>query len=269
MKRIGLIAGNLDLPVIWARAAQNEGYKIICTTVTRDARVHRLKEYCERVYTYPKGDIDSLIQTFKEEGITQAVMVGKVPKEMIFRPDSFDERGRSLLSTLSGFSNDQILQAVVKVFQEEGIHIKKQTSFIQSLVPKKGPLTQEPNEDLLLDMAFGFRMAKALGDLDIGQTVVVKDRTVVAVEALEGTDATIRRGGSLVEDGVVAKMAKPNQDMRFDIPIVGLDTLRAMEESKMQALVLEAGHSAILNKERFLERAREQGRIIYAMEDDT
>lgn len=267
-QKIGLLAGHLELPVIWAREASQRGYRIVCLTISQKTKVEELRPYCERVYSIPLGQLQRIVDTLKEEKIKDVVMVGMLPKEEIYG-SSYDKRLKELFLSLPNLTTEVIFGALAKEFQREGLSLLEQTSFIQHLLAKKGVLTKnQPDSAMLRDMEFGYRMAKGIGALDIGQSVVVKDGVVLAAEAIEGTDAAIQRGGSFVFGAVVAKVSKPKQSMRFDIPIVGPMTLKTMKEKEISGLVLEAGKLLILEYDQFLEEANELGIVVYAMEGD-
>lgn len=268
VERIGLLAGHLELPVIWAKEATKKKYSIVCLTISQETEVERLRPFCEKIYSIPLGQLQEVMDTLKEERITEVVMVGMVPKEEIYGT-SYDTRLKKLMVQLPDLTTDVLLKALALEFQREGISLREQTSFIQHLLAKKGALTRRhPDAAMLRDMEFGYSMAKGIGALDIGQSVVVKDGTVLAAEAIEGTDRAIQRGGSFVKGAIVAKVSKPNQDMCFDIPIVGPLTLNSMEKMHISGLVLEAGKCLILEYDKFLDEADKKGIVIYAMEGD-
>jgi len=266
MKTIGLIAGIGRLPVEFARAARGMGFTVVAVGVVPavDPDLAGAANCYEQI---PVGELDRVIQYLKGAGAAEVTMLGKVTKEVLFsgavRPDA---RALKLLSSLPNQKDDTILLALVREFMSEGMGILDQTALIRQLMPAPGVLTKrQPTEAEEGDMTFGFQMAKAIGGLDIGQTVVVKNRAVMAVEAIEGTDACIRRGGELGRGGVtVAKVAKPNQDMRFDVPAVGLDTLQTMIAAGAAALVLEANKTLLVDKENVIRLADENGITIVA-----
>jgi len=195
-------------------------------------------------------------------------MLGKVTKELMFTGTvQLDTRIQKLLATLTDNSDDTIMLAFVRELKAEGFSILDQTALIRNLMPLPGVLSlRQPTIEESTDMEFGFKMAKAIGGLDIGQTVVVKKCAVMAIEAIEGTDVCIRRGGELGRGGVtVAKVAKPNQDLRFDVPTVGLSTIKAMVEAGATSLVIEAGKTLIVDREKVLNMANEHKITIVAM----
>jgi hypothetical protein len=189
-------------------------------------------------------------------------MVGKVPKSLLYKSKIIpDLRATKLLLSLKDRSNDSILQAVAKELEKEGIHLLTITSLSSSLLTPEEILTRDkPSKDEWKDIVFGWKIAKEMGRLDIGQTVIVKNQAVMAVEAIEGTDEAIKRGGNLAGEGaVIVKVSKPNQDMRFDVPTVGPYTLNVMREVKARVLAVEAKKSILLNKDRLIEESDKAG----------
>ncbi|SDE98876.1 LpxI family protein [Sporolituus thermophilus] len=267
MKPIGLLAGVGRLPVEFARAARGMGFSVIAVAVTGGVD-DELAAAAHKLYTISIGEVDKIIRTLKAEGVGEVTMLGKVTKELMFSGAvSLDERARRVLAGLKDNSDDTIMHAFVRELAAEGIGVLDQTAFIRSLMPAPGTLTKrQPTPAERADMEFGYAMARQIGGLDIGQTVVVKNKAVMAVEAIEGTDACIRRGGALGRGGVtVAKVAKPNQDMRFDVPAVGVGTLEAMIEAGATALVIEAGKTLVVDRERVVALADQHNITIVAM----
>jgi len=268
MARIGLLAGNGNLPVKFTYAAVAQGNEVIAITLTPEAEVDKLKDIATKVYQISAGQLDEIINTLKNEGISEIIMLGKVTKELLYQGIELDQRFMFLLSNLKEKNDDSIMLAVVKELESAGIKISNQTKYIVELLPSEGLLTEsEPDVETLADMEYGFRMAKEIGRLDIGQTVIVKDKAIMAVEAIEGTDQAILRGGQLGRGGVVvAKVSKPQQDFRFDIPAVGLDTMDKLIEIKAKGLVIEAKKTFIVNQEEFIQKADKAGIAVMAME---
>ncbi|MBP2627230.1 MAG: hypothetical protein H6Q68_1941 [Firmicutes bacterium] len=267
MKTIGLLAGVGGLPVQFARAARGMGFTVIAIGVVPGVDPE-LNNISNKTYHISVGQLEQILTTLKNEGVTEVTMLGKVTKELMFTGTvQLDNRIQKLLSSLTDNSDDTIMLAFVREFVAEGFSILDQTALIKSLMPMPGVLTsRKPTIDEQADMDFGFKMAKEMGGLDIGQTVVVKKCAVMAVEAIEGTDACIRRGGELGRSGVtVAKVAKPNQDLRFDVPTVGLSTLETMCAAGATALVIEAGKTLIVDREKVLSLANDNNITIVAM----
>ena len=270
MKKIGLIAGVGRLPVEFARAARGMGVHVIGVGVLPEVD----PELAQVTHTYENINIaklDRIFKVFKREKVTEITLLGKITKELVYAHRELpDLRVLKIFSRIKNFSDDTLTLALVEELAAEGITVLDQTELLRPLMPAAGVLTnRKPTEAELADMRFGLDMAKKIGGLDIGQTVVVKNRAIMAVEAIEGTDACIRRGGQLGRGGVtVAKSAKPKQDMRFDVPGVGPDTLDSMIEAGAVALVIEAGKTLVVDRETMVAKADQHGITIVAMAGD-
>ena len=267
MKTIGLLAGVGGLPSQFARAARGMGFTVIAVGLVPgvDPELHNI---ANKTYDISVGQLDQILTTLKNEGVTEVTMLGKVTKELMFTGTvALDDRIKKLLASLTDHNDDTIMLAFVRELVTEGFGILDQTALIKSLMPMPGVLTKrEPTADERADMDYGFQMAKEMGRLDIGQTVVVKQCAVMAIEAIEGTDACIRRGGELGRGGItVAKGAKPNQDMRFDVPTVGLSTLESICNAGGTALAIEAGKTLIVDREKVVSMANDHDITIVAM----
>lgn len=260
-KKLGLIAGMGELPIAVACEAKSQGYTVFAIALEPLAD-RTLPSYVDEIKWVNVGKLGTLINSLKKSGIKEAVMAGKVSKTLLYKSKiTPDLRAVKLLFTLKDRRDDSILLAIAKELADEGIELLDITLFSTGLLMPEGVLTKnKPSNDERKDIEFGWKMAKEIGRLDIGQTVVVKNRAVMAVEAIEGTDEAIKRGGKLAGEGaVVVKVSKPNQDMRFDVPAVGLQTLSAMQEVKARVLCVEAKKSLILNKDKLLEEAKIAG----------
>ncbi|MBI4824108.1 MAG: UDP-2,3-diacylglucosamine diphosphatase LpxI [Nitrospirae bacterium] len=261
LKVLGLISGMGELPKAIALDAKAKGYTVVAIALTPISNVP-LAGYVDVLKEVNVGRLGEIIRTLKKHNVTQAVMAGKVPKSLLYlsriRPDL---RAAKLLFSLKDRKDDSILIAVARELEKDGIRLLSITDFCASLMTPEGILTKKhPTEKEWNDIRFGFDIAKEIGRLDIGQTVVVKDRAVMAVEAIEGTDEAIRRGGKLAGKGaVVVKVSKPYQDMRFDVPTVGINTLEVMIGVKASVLAVEAGKSILLEREDFLKSANKAG----------
>lgn len=267
MEKIGLLAGVGRLPVALSQAARDAGLDVYAVALT-DAVEEDLAGCVSVLEQISIGKLDEIIKFLKEHGITKVTMIGKVTKEMMFSGAAVaDARMKKLLALLPDRSDDTLMYAFVKELAGEGIQAFDQTALIRSLLAPPGVMTKrQPTAGERADMEYGFKMAKAIGGLDIGQTVVVKDLAVMAVEAIEGTDACILRGASLGRGGVtVAKVAKPKQDVRFDMPAVGVKTLESMISAGAKALAMEAGKTLLIEKDRVVKMADENGITIVAM----
>ena len=268
METLGLLAGIGHLPVDVAQSAKKLGYKVVAIAVVADTDPE-LPENVDVFYTINVGKVGKILQTLKQHGVKNVTMIGKVTKEVLYKngvvvPDLTTVR---VLASLPDRKDDTIMNAIVKLIEGVGMHVMDQTVLIQPLLPEPGILTRrKPTEQEWKDMQFGFRMAKELGRLDVGQTVVVKNRAVMALEAIEGTDACILRGGFLGKGGViVAKTAKPVQDNRFDMPSVGTTTLTSMIHAGATGIVIEAGRTLLVDRKRTLAMAEEKGITIVSL----
>ena len=270
MRKIGLIAGVGRLPVEFARAASGMGVQVIGVGVLPEVD----PELAQVVHVYEQINIaklDRIFKVFKREKVSEVTLLGKITKELVYAHRELpDLRVLKIFSRIKNFSDDTITLALVEDFASEGIAVLDQTELLRPLMPTAGVLTaRRPTEAELADMKFGLVMAKNIGGLDIGQTVVVKNRAVMAVEAIEGTDACIRRGGQLGRGGVtVAKAAKPKQDKRFDVPGVGPDTIASMAAAGAVALVIEAEQTLVVDRALMVEQANRHGMTIVAMSGD-
>ena len=270
MKKIGLIAGVGRLPVEFARAARGMGVHVIGIGVLPEVD----PELAQVTHSYEYINIaklDRIFKLLKREKVTEITLLGKINKELVYAHKELpDLRVLKIFSRLKNFSDDTLTLALVDELAAEGISVLDQTELLRPLMPQPGVLSKrQQTEAELADMRFGLNMAKKIGGLDIGQTVVVKNRAIMAVEAIEGTDACIRRGGQLGRGGVtVAKSAKPQQDMRFDVPGVGPDTIDSMILAGAVALVIEAGRTLVVDREKMLEKADQQAITIVAMPGD-
>ena len=270
MKKIGLIAGVGRLPVEFARAARGMGVHVIGIGVLPEVD----PELAQVTHSYEYINIaklDRIFKLLKREKVTEITLLGKINKELVYAHKELpDLRVLKIFSRLKNFSDDTLTLALVDELASEGISVLDQTELLRPLMPPPGVLSKrQPTEAELADMRFGLNMAKKIGGLDIGQTVVVKNRAIMAVEAIEGTDACIRRGGQLGRGGVtVAKSAKPKQDLRFDVPGVGPDTVDSMIAAGATALVIEAGRTLLVDRELTVEKANQHGISIVAMSGD-
>jgi hypothetical protein len=270
MKKIGLIAGVGRLPVEFARAARGMGVHVIGIGVLPEvdpelAQVTHSFEYINI------AKLDRIFKVLKREQVTEITLLGKINKELIYAHRELpDFRVLKIFTRLKNYSDDTLTLALVEELAAEGIAVLDQTELLRPLMPQPGVLSRRaPTESELADMRFGLKMARQIGGLDIGQTVVVKNQAIMAVEAIEGTDACIRRGGQLGRGGVtVAKSAKPQQDMRFDVPGIGPDTIDSMVDAGAVALVIEAGRTLVVDRDKMVAKADQNGICIVAMSGD-
>jgi DUF1009 family protein len=256
-ERIGLIAGNGRFPIIFADNARKLGYHV--SAVAHEGETEpELAGHVDRIHWIKIGQLNKLIKAFKEDGVHQAVMLGGIKKTHVFTTVRPDFRTLALATRLALLKDDDILREFAKELEREGIAICESTFGLEGILVEEGTLTaRAPSEKEWEDIRYGWEVAHDIGRLDIGQCVVIKDRVVVAVEAVEGTDGAIKRGGDLAKEGaVVVKRSKPQQDLRFDLPAVGPRTIEVMASVKASVLAIEAGRTVLLDREIMLKKAR-------------
>jgi DUF1009 family protein len=256
-ERIGLIAGNGRFPIIFADNARKLGYHV--SAVAHEGETEpELADHVDRIHWIKIGQLNKLIKAFKEDKVHQAVMLGGIKKTHVFTTVRPDFRTLAMATRLALWKDDDILREFAKELEREGIVICESTFGLEGILVEEGTLTSRaPSEKEWEDIRYGWEVAHDIGRLDIGQCVVIKDRVVVAVEAVEGTDGAIKRGGDLAKEGaVVVKRSKPQQDMRFDLPAVGPRTIEVMASVKASVLAIEAGRTILLDREIMLEKAR-------------
>ncbi|MFP3867413.1 MAG: LpxI family protein [Desulfobacteraceae bacterium] len=257
-EKIGLIAGRSQFPLLFAQAARKKGLEVIAVGHygETDPALAHLVSRLEWVYV---GQLGRIIRCFQAAGVRQAVMAGGISKGRLFSQLRPDWRAINLIRRVGRARDDGVLRAVAEELESAGITIVPSTLFLGELLAPAGLLSRrQPTPEELQDVDYGFQIAKEIGKLDIGQCVVVRRQAVVALEAIEGTDETIRRGGRLAgEKAVVVKVSKPGQDLRFDVPAVGLDTIKVMIEVKAAVLAVEAGQTLIFDREAMLAAANQ------------
>lgn len=267
MEKVGLIAGNGAFPIAFARAAKQKGVQVIAVAHEGET-LPELAECVDGIFWVKVGQLGKLISVFKEQGVRDVIMAGGIKKTHLFSGAMPDLRGLAFLAKMIHKKDDSILRAVAAELESEGITVRESTLYLDNLLPAPGVLTKrKPSSDEQKDIEFGWQMAKEIGKLDIGQTVLVKDQAVLAVEAIEGTDEAIRRGGRLCRQGaVVVKVCKPQQDLRFDLPAIGTQTISTMEEVKASCLAIEAGKTIIIDREAVVSQADRAGIAIVVRE---
>jgi DUF1009 family protein len=268
-KRIGLIAGSGRFPLIFARKAAQKGYRVYAVGY-HDETDPELSDHVVAVETIYLGQIKRLLQFFKKNRISEVVMAGAVSKVGAITKIRPDIKAISLIAGMrKDTHDDRILRAFAGMLEKEGINVRASTFLLPELLAPAGIWTRrKPKKDEVSDMMLGFTIARAIGNLDIGQCVVVGNGTVLAVEAIDGTDSTILRGGRLsCKDAVAAKVCKPIQDFRFDVPAVGAQTIRTMYEAGVKILVLEADRSMVFDREEMIALADRWGMTIAAVND--
>jgi len=267
--KLGLIAGNGRFPFLVLEAARGQGYEVVVAAIKEETFPEIESQGAAAVYWLSLGELSKLIHTFHQEGVTRAVMAGQVKHKQIFSSIRPDWRLAKLLLSLTTRNTDSLLGAVAKVLADEGIALENSTGLLEPLLVKPGVLTKRaPSEQECKNIAYGREVARALGQYDIGQTVVIAESACIAVEAMEGTDATIERAARIMTslDRVastldrsltVVKIAKPKQDMRFDVPVVGVKTIEVMRSAGATCLALDAGKCLLMDGEAVFAAADE------------
>ncbi|MBI4430451.1 MAG: UDP-2,3-diacylglucosamine diphosphatase LpxI [Candidatus Omnitrophica bacterium] len=270
MQRLGIIAGRGIFPYLVAEEARASGCEVYTAALSGEASKD-IEKVSDKVLWVKLGELGKLVRFFQKEIVHEAIMAGQVRKPKLFsgnvRPD-LEMVG--VLSKLKNWKDETLLSAVADYLERKGIRIIDSTTYLSTAVPREGVLTKrEPNKKEWEDIAFGFQMARQVSGLDIGQTVVVKKRCVVAVESIEGTDEAIRRGGHLAgKNAVVVKVARPKQDMRFDVPAIGLETIRTAVESGIGAIAVEAGRTILFDGDHAVKLADQNKLVLVAASEN-
>ena len=274
-EKLGLIAGNGRFPLLVLDAARARGEQVIVAALKEETFPEVEQHGAAAVHWMSLGELGKLIDTFKSEGITRAMMAGQVKHKQIFSSIRPDWRMAKLLFSLRARNTDALIGAVARVLADEGITLLDSTAYLEPLLARPGVLTRRaPTPEEQRDIAYGRQVARHLAQYDIGQTVVVAETACVAVEAMEGTDATIQRAGeimaslegtsTLARSLTVVKVAKPNQDMRFDVPVIGTNTIEIMRGARATCLALDAGKCLLLDGEAILRAGNDAGITIVA-----
>ena len=261
VQRYGLIAGNGQFPLLVLEAARSRGIEMVVAAIREEASPE-LELRAARLHWLGLGELSRLISVFKQEGVSRALMAGQVKHTQLFSSIRPDWKLLQLLMSLKEKNTDALIGGVAKVLLQEGIVLEDSTLFLEPLLAGEGVLTlRGPTPEEQRNLEYGRKVARELARWDIGQTVVVVDGACVAVEAMEGTDAVIRRAAELAggKPLSVVKVAKPNQDMRFDVPVVGLPTIAVMKECGATAMSLDAGKTLLFDREEMIVRADEAG----------
>lgn len=276
-QRLGLIAGNGSFPLLLLEAARAQGVEVIVAAIKEETSPLIEQRGAARVYWMSLGELGKLIDAFKSEGVHTAVMAGQVKHKQIFSAIRPDWRLAKLLFSLGTRNTDSLIGAVAKVLEDEGIHLISSTSYLEPLLARPGVLTRRaPTEAEQRNVVYGRQVARSLAQYDIGQTVVIAEAACVAVEAMEGTDAAVLRAGEIMRSSethspgdagastalsralTVVKVAKPNQDMRFDVPVIGLKTIETMARAGATCLAVDAGKCLFLDGDRLIHAADEK-----------
>lgn len=266
-KKIVLISGSGKFPFLFAQAAKEKGFYVLSVAIKSNTDA-RLSRYVDAIKWFKISEFRKIFEFLRSEAITNVAMAGQIRPGTLFDKRIFqDEELRKLIVDLKDRRADSIFGAIAQKLEENGLKVLDSTLFLEKYLPQKGVLTlKEPPQRVWDDVNFGFQMAKEIARLDIGQTVVVKNKSVVAVEAFEGTDATIRRAGYIVPQGcVVVKVSKPKQDKRFDIPVVGLNTIKNLIKIRAKCLAFEAGRTLLIDQEKCIKLAERNDIIIAAV----
>lgn len=262
----GLIAGNGQLPVQLAKNAKENGFEVVAISLSSDNR-NELKKYCSKVYDFAPGEVLKIKQALLDEQIKQLTFIGKVSKSLVVKRPRFDSLAVEFLKQAKRLNDDAIMLFLVDELAKIGITVLDQTIFIKNLMVPRGVLGKiQPTEALVSDVEYGYKIAKEMGELDIGQSVVIKDRMIMAIEAIEGTDKCIKRGCKLgKKDSVIVKVAKPKQDKRFDIPAFGLNTLKTMKKYNAKLIAVEANETILVDQKKTIDYADKNNIIVMAI----
>lgn len=258
-KKLGLIAGNGKFPIVFAQKAKAQGYRVVAAGIKGDTSFF-LRPFVDNLSMFDVGQLGDLFGYFQAEGVSRAIMAGQVNPENLFDPNvQFDAEFTDLFEAIKDRKADTIFAAVADKLKEKGVELLDSTFLLKDDLAPKGTLTRRgPTVTELEDIEFGRTIAKMMGGIDVGQTVVVKEKAIVAIEAMEGTDQTILRGGKIARTGaVVVKMSKPNQDLRFDVPVIGPRTLKNAIKSRVSCLAIESGKTIIIEKDKCLRMANQ------------
>jgi len=267
MPRIGLIAGNRKFPIIFACEAKKRGYSVVAIAINGETHPG-LSNLVEKIYWLSLAEFSKLFEIFQNEKITEVAMAGQISPQKLFRPEVRDNPElRIFLDSLKDKRADTIFRAIAGRLEERGIRVLDSTFLLNDFMPHKGILTHsQPGFSQWEDIYLGLDIAKAIAYLDIGQTVAIKDKAIVAVEALEGTDNLIRRAGKITQGGaIVIKVSKPHQDKRFDVPVIGLNTIKNLIRSRSAGLAIEADKTLFIDKVQALKLADKKGLFVVAV----
>ncbi len=266
--RIGLIAGGGQFPLIFSKKAKEKGFSVFAAAYLGEADAS-LKDCVTAIEWMHLGQLNRLIRFLKKNSVRQAVMIGSVKKTRMFKDIRPDIKAISLITRLKNSHDDNILRAFSDLLAKEGIIIRPSTFLLPELIASEGCWTRrKPTRVERRDVGLGWKVAKEIGRLDIGQCVVVGGGSVLAVEAIDGTDSTIQRGGALGNgEAIVVKVSKPNQDQRFDMPATGAQTVQTMIESNSRVLAIEAGKAVVFDKEEMIRLADQHNISVVAIDD--
>ena len=264
--KFGLIAGNGKFPFMVVEGARQAGARMVVAAI-REETDPSIEQLADRVEWVGIGQLGRMIRFFKDEGVEKAIMAGQVKHVQIFSRAVPDARMLKVLLRLPRRNTDSLIGAIATELQSEGIELINSTYFLQQHLPQTGTLTRrQPDKNEREDIEYGLEIAREIARLDLGQTIVVRAKACVAIEAMEGTDETIRRAGQLVKKRLtVVKIAKPNQDMRFDVPVVGVPTIETMLEAGATCLCMTAGKTLMFDREEMIRLANDRKIAIVAV----
>lgn len=266
--KIGLIAGEGELPIKVASSAKAKGFSL--TTIVLSKYLKKtLSPYSDKIHHLGIGESKKILNTLKSEGVKDIIIIGRINKKVIFDKLGFDLKALKFLKEIINKNDDTLMSGIAKIFEQEGLNIMDQRFFLDELFPPKGVLTKrEPTEKEWMDIKYGLSLAKEIAKLDIGETIVVKNQAILAVEAIEGTDEAIKRGCSLVEkNAVVIKVSRIKDDFRMDVPTIGIETLKRMIKYKASVLALEFKKIYIMDIDQVISMADKAGVSIIIVDD--
>jgi hypothetical protein len=259
VQQLGMIAGNGELPEIIAQQTSKDGQPLLAVALSAEVAA-QLAPYCPSIVQYGPGQLTKIIRTLRQHAVRQVVLVGKVPKRLLFKTPRLDIRAIRLLSRVQDYRDVTLFRALITEFTREGLEVIEQTRLLRHLLAPAGVLgARQPSRQQWDDICYGFGQAKQLAAMDIGQTVVVYRRTILAVEAVEGTDAAIQRGCRFGQHGTtVVKVSRPQQDLRFDVPTIGPRTLQELIAGRAAVLAIEAGTTLMIRRPELIATANAQ-----------
>lgn len=267
MQKIGLIAGNRKFPLLFAQEARKKGCLIVAVAIKGDTS-RKLKNLVDKIYWIGLAEFQKMFDIFKNEAVEGVVMAGQIsPRRLFSKEIDKSPELKQILQSLKDKKTDTLFGAVAQKLEAEGLALLDSTTFVEEYLPKKGTLTKrQPDFDTWEDIYFGLSLARAVASLDIGQAVAVKSKTIVAVEAFEGTDNLIRRSAKIgCGNIIIVKVSKPKQDMRFDIPVIGLNTVKNLVKAHVKCLAFEAGKTLFLDQKESISLADKKGISIVAV----
>jgi DUF1009 family protein len=264
---LGLIAGNGRFPFLVAAAARRKGRRVVAVAIREEASAE-LAPLVDEIHWVGLGQLGRCVEALRESGVREAVMAGQVQHRRLFDGITPDLKLMGVLARLAFKSTDNLIGGIADVLEREGIRLLSSVALLSEHMASSGSMTaRAPSRSERRDIDYGRKIARVLAGMDLGQTVVVKDRAAVALEAMEGTDEVVRRAGRIAGPGTtVVKVAKPRQDMRFDVPVVGAGTVDALVEAQATVLAVEAGKTLLIDSEAFLARAGAAGISVWGME---